>query len=79
MPSGHTMITLVNLYLVLKNKSYFRIPIFIIAMSLIFATIYLRYHYVVDVLAGVAFAIISVKLEPIVREYFKNKFGFKSA
>jgi membrane-associated phospholipid phosphatase len=79
MPSGHTMITLVNVYLVFKNKSKFRIPIFIFSMSLIFATIYLRYHYVVDVLAGIVFAYISIILEPIVRNFFHNQLGFKKA
>lgn len=79
MPSGHTMITLVNIYLVFKNKSYFRIPIFIFGMSLIFATIYLRYHYVVDIMAGAGFAFIAIQLEPVVRNLFKNKLHFKSA
>ena len=79
MPSGHTMITLVNVYLIFKNKSKFRIPIFIFSMSLIFATIYLRYHYVVDVLAGIAFAFIAIKLEPVVRNFVSNKLGFKKA
>lgn len=79
MPSGHTMITLVNVYLVFKHKSRFRIPIFIFAMSLIFATIYLRYHYVVDVIAGVIFAFISIKLEPIIRNFVKYKLGFSKA
>ncbi|GAB1373092.1 phosphatase PAP2 family protein [Candidatus Kapaibacterium sp.] len=78
MPSGHTMITLVNVYLVFKNKSYFRIPIFIFAMSLIFATVYLRYHYVVDIMAGIIFAFLAVWSEPFVSSLFKNKFKFKS-
>lgn len=79
MPSGHTMITLVNVYMVFKHKSKFRIPIFIFAMSLIFATIYLRYHYVVDVIAGVIFAFVAIKLEPVIRNFAKNKIGLKSA
>ncbi|MBX3042971.1 MAG: phosphatase PAP2 family protein [Candidatus Kapabacteria bacterium] len=79
MPSGHTMITLVNVYFVFKNKSKFRIPIFIFSMSLIFATIYLRYHYVVDIIAGVIFAYISIKIEPIIRKFVKEILGFKSA
>jgi len=72
MPSGHTMITLVNVYLVFKNKSYFRIPIFIFAMSLIFATIYLRYHYVVDIIAGVIFAFLAIITEPYLSNFLNN-------
>ncbi|MDX9789984.1 MAG: phosphatase PAP2 family protein [Candidatus Kapabacteria bacterium] len=78
MPSGHTMITLVNVYLVFKNKSKFRIPIFIFSMSLIFATIYLRYHYAVDVFAGILFAYISIRVEPFIRNLVKNKLKYKS-
>lgn len=51
-PSGHTEVTLILLYLAFR---YYR-PLFPamvwIAASLIFATVYLRYHYVVDVLSG---------------------------
>lgn len=73
MPSGHTMITLVNVYLVMKHRSKFRIPIFIFSMSLIFATIYLRYHYVVDVIAGILFAYVSIKTEPAIRAFIQKK------
>jgi membrane-associated phospholipid phosphatase len=72
MPSGHTMMTLVNVYFVFKNKSYFRIPIFIFAMSLIFATIYLRYHYVVDIFAGAIFASFVILSEPYISKFINK-------
>ncbi len=55
-PSGHTEITLIVIYCSIKFKAksrYFLIPVGIL---LIFATVYLRYHYVIDLIAGAAFA-----------------------
>ncbi len=55
-PSGHTEVTLIVMYCAAKFKAksrYFLIPIGIL---LIFATVYLRYHYVIDLIAGAAFA-----------------------
>lgn len=52
-PSGHTEMTLLTLYYAGKyNQRYFYVMI-IIAILLIFSTVYLRYHYVSDVIAGV--------------------------
>lgn len=52
-PSGHTAMTIVTLFYALKYHkiySYIMIPITIL---LIFSTVYLRYHYVIDVFAGI--------------------------
>ncbi|MDY0084066.1 MAG: phosphatase PAP2 family protein [Ignavibacteriaceae bacterium] len=59
-PSGHTMITLIVMYLSVKLKSrsrYFFIPV---GTLLIFATVYLWYHYVIDLIGGLVFAVISM-------------------
>ena len=77
MPSGHTWITLVTIYLAFRERSMFKIPILIFGLSLIFSTVYLRYHYVVDVTAGFVLALISIKIEPLIRNFFKEKLGFK--
>lgn len=53
-PSGHTGIALTVLFLAFKfEKKLFRIFLPFVS-ALIFSTVYLRYHYVVDVLAGIA-------------------------
>ncbi|MHA2219341.1 MAG: phosphatase PAP2 family protein, partial [Candidatus Hodarchaeales archaeon] len=52
-PSGHTAVTLVVLYLAykyLKTLYWFFLPF---VFGLLIATVYLRYHYFVDVIAGV--------------------------
>ncbi len=76
MPSGHTWITVTNIYLSFKHKSRFRWFVLIAGSGLVFATIYLRYHYVVDVLAGMLFAGLTIWIEPKIRLLLKNKFGF---
>ncbi|HZW40519.1 MAG TPA: phosphatase PAP2 family protein [Ignavibacteriaceae bacterium] len=59
-PSGHTMITLIVMYLSFKLRSrsrYFLIPV---GSLLIFSTVYLRYHYFIDLVGGAAFAAFSL-------------------
>jgi membrane-associated phospholipid phosphatase len=70
-PSGHTELTILawwsSGYL---RKSLFW-PYFAYTSSIIFATVYLRYHYTIDVLAGAAVAAILLVLAP--RLYRKLK------
>ncbi len=75
MPSGHTMLTLINMLLALKFRSKLRYIIWIIGTGLIFSTIYMRYHYGVDVIAGIVCAVISYKLEPQVRKLLAKQFN----
>lgn len=72
MPSGHTMMTFMSVILAFKFQSRFKWIILIIGMSLIFSTVYLRYHYVVDVMAGILFAIITIWIEPKLERLLKN-------
>ena len=61
-PSGHTQIVLVSLWFAFKySRPLFRIYLPII-IALIISTVYLRYHYVIDVAAGFVFAGITVLL-----------------
>ncbi|HEY3874475.1 MAG TPA: phosphatase PAP2 family protein [Candidatus Kapabacteria bacterium] len=59
-PSGHTDITALTIILAFQFRSRFRWPILIIGTSLIFSTIYLRYHYVIDIIGGLVFAAITL-------------------
>jgi len=68
MPSGHTLITLLNILLAFKYKSRFRFFFLTVGSMLIFSTVYLRYHYVVDVFAGIFLTFIVLWLEPKVRK-----------
>lgn len=59
-PSGHTLVTLIVMYLSVKFKvctKYIMLPV---GVLLIFSTVYLRYHYVIDLIAGALFMIFSI-------------------
>jgi membrane-associated phospholipid phosphatase len=55
-PSGHTMMTLVLICLGFRWRTRSRYFVLAMGLMLIVATVYLRYHYVVDVLAGALWA-----------------------
>ncbi|MFN3135338.1 MAG: phosphatase PAP2 family protein [Candidatus Kryptonium sp.] len=78
-PSGHTQITLVIMYLsvVLNSKTkYFLIPTGIL---LIFSTVYLWYHYVIDLIAGFLFAAFTVATSPYLFNQCETKIGLRNA
>lgn len=54
-PSGHTQLTLVAMYVAFATRVKSRWFIAIAGTLLIISTIYMRYHYFIDVLAGVCF------------------------
>lgn len=64
MPSGHTQIVLMVLYLAYRYENILFYVFFPIICGLILSTVYLRYHYVIDLFAGVAFAIASLIIAP---------------
>ncbi|MEO6695042.1 MAG: phosphatase PAP2 family protein [Ignavibacteria bacterium] len=72
-PSGHTIIMILITYLSHKIRSrsfYFYLPYTIL---LIFSTIYLRYHYVIDLISGIPFVIIAIL---VANKLYKGKINF---
>jgi membrane-associated phospholipid phosphatase len=59
-PSGHAQLTLILMFITKKYKMKVTAFIWITGILLIFGTVYLRYHYVVDILAGTIFMILTV-------------------
>lgn len=61
-PSGHTEIAVLVLYYAGKLDKRVFWPILPMATALVLSTVYLRYHYVIDVIAGMvlAFAVVIV-------------------
>jgi len=59
-PSGHAQMTLLIMYLSVKFKSKVKYFILPDGILLIFATVYLRYHYVVDIIAGAIFMVFTL-------------------
>lgn len=64
MPSGHTQIVLIVLYLAHRYEKFLFYLFLPIICALILSTIYLRYHYVIDLLVGMTFAIGCMILGP---------------
>jgi len=75
-PSGHTEMTLLTMFYAWRySKKYFWI-LMVVGNSLILSTVYLRYHYVVDVVAGIFLAIlVAAFARPIYNrlEEFRNR------
>jgi membrane-associated phospholipid phosphatase len=59
-PSGHSQLTLVILYIAFTNRLRSRWVLLVMGTLLIISTVYLRYHYVIDVIAGVAFFFLTI-------------------
>ncbi len=77
MPSGHTQIALMVLFLSYR----FRRPLFYVFLpivcGLVLSTVYLRYHYVVDLAAGVCLAVGCVILGPLLYERWGPEAGVR--
>ncbi len=71
-PSGHTMMTLLNIILAFRYNTKIRYVILVIGCSLIFSTIYLRYHYVIDVIFGIVFCFVVILIEPPIRKWISR-------
>ena len=56
-PSGHTAIAIIVLAMAARYQRRLFYPLLGITVSLMVSTIYLRYHYVIDVIAGVLLAV----------------------
>lgn len=74
-PSGHTMITLIVMYLSVRLKSRSRYFFLVIGSLLIFATVYLWYHYVIDLIGGLVFMIFSVWSGKYIFNWWRRKIG----
>jgi len=59
-PSAHVNAALVTLYGFARFYKKFTVPVAIAVLGIMVSTVYLRYHYVIDVVAGVALAGIAV-------------------
>jgi len=65
-PSGHTEITLLTMIFAWRYSRKFFWVLCVVGSSLILSTVVLRYHYVIDVIAGILLTIIVVQLsEPL--------------
>jgi len=78
-PSGHTMMTIVVMYFCLRYRFRVRWFVVITGALLILATVYERYHYVVDLLGGTLFAVVCITTAPALYRYIRNRFSTADA
>jgi membrane-associated phospholipid phosphatase len=69
-PSGHTELALLSIILGFRYKARSRWVILFLGVGLIFSTIYLRYHYVIDLIAGALIAMITLYTSTPVMNFF---------
>ena len=74
-PSGHTMMTAIVMYLSVKFNSKAKYIVLPLGTLLIFSTVYLRYHYVIDLIAGMACMVFSVWSGKKVFNYYQKLTG----
>ncbi len=71
-PSGHTMMTFMTILLAFRYNSKFKYIVLVLGSSLIISTLYMRYHYLVDMIAGLFFGALSLYIEPKISRYLKH-------
>jgi membrane-associated phospholipid phosphatase len=75
MPSGHTQIVLIVLYLARRYEKLLFYLFLPIVCALILSTLYLRYHYVIDLLVGIALAILCMIFGPLLHRWWNAESG----
>ncbi len=73
-PSGHTMMTIVVMFFGARYRLKARWFLYVTGSLLIVATVYQRYHYVVDLLGGAAFAIVCITTAAPLYVFVKQHF-----
>jgi membrane-associated phospholipid phosphatase len=75
-PSGHTMITVAVLIVAWRRARRLFWVLLPVGTLLIFSTMYCRYHYLVDVLAGIVLAFATVPLGDRLYDRMRQKAAF---
>ena len=71
-PSGHTQMSLVCVYLAYQYKISTRHAMAVVVTLLIISTVYLRYHYVIDVIAGTVFFVVTIVTGHHIEEWWNR-------
>ncbi len=77
-PSGHAMMTLVLVALGFRWRIRSRFLLLVLGVLLLMATVYLRYHYVIDVLAGAVLAVLCLSTTDRLYRFFIRSFRLAS-
>ncbi len=77
-PSGHTQMTLIVMFLAQRYRLKSRWALHVMGTLLIISTVYLRYHYVVDLLGGALFMIFTVRSAPKIFDWWEARKSISS-
>jgi len=72
-PSGHTQLMLVLMYGVWLYRLHCRKIMYVIGVLMIFSTVYLWYHYVIDLIASVVFFAVTIATAPYIDRWWKGR------
>ena len=73
MPSGHTQIVLIVLYLAHRYERFLFYLFLPIVCGLVLSTVYLRYHYVIDLMVGMTLAILCMIFGPLLHRWWSRE------
>jgi membrane-associated phospholipid phosphatase len=73
MPSGHTMMSVLGILMAWRYRSRWRWLLTVGGTSVVISTVYLRYHYVVDVIAGLILALIVFASHEAIVSWWKRR------
>ncbi len=71
-PSGHTGVSLLVVILAWKYSRGLFLPLAMITLGIIIATVYFRYHYVIDVIAGIGLTVVTITVGKVYYYLFEN-------
>jgi membrane-associated phospholipid phosphatase len=74
-PSGHTAVSLLALMLAFRYARQLVGVMAPLVIALIFSTVYLRYHYLTDVIGGVILAIVAFSVSERIHAAFERRAG----
>jgi membrane-associated phospholipid phosphatase len=69
-PSGHTAVSLVVLVYGWRMLPRWRAPLAVVVAGIIFSTVYLSHHYIIDLVAGALLACASLAVMPLIHRVF---------
>lgn len=72
-PSGHTGISLLVLLLSWRYSRGLFIPFLIVTIGILLATVYFRYHYVIDLIGGVALTVVTISVSEVYYRFSKKQ------
>jgi membrane-associated phospholipid phosphatase len=72
-PSGHTQMTLITIFFAWKYSIKSRYVITAFGTLLVISTVYLRYHYVIDLVGGAAFAAFALATAPAIVRWWERR------